>query len=114
MGGPGSGVLRLVMPISHDGPVISCGSGVAVGFDLSRTATIAASRAMAELSAPPAFACIFVRAANPDDVTAALLAAQRTIGAPHSIGCSSSHGVIGGGHGIEDVSAVSVFVASGS
>ena len=94
--------------------VISCGSGVAVGFDLSRTAAIAASRAMAELSAPPAFACVFVRAANPDDVSAALVAAERTIGAPHSIGCSSSHGVIGGGHGIEDVSAVSVFVAAGA
>ncbi|MCZ3386196.1 MAG: FIST C-terminal domain-containing protein [Actinomycetia bacterium] len=93
--------------------MISCGSGVAVGFDLSRAAVIAASRALAELTEPPAFACIFVRAANPDDVAAALLAAQRTIGAPHAIGCSSSHGVIGGGHGIEDVSAVSVFVASG-
>jgi small ligand-binding sensory domain FIST len=100
--------------IGHDEVMVSCGSGVAVGFDLSRTAVIAASRAMAELSAPPEFACIFVRAANPADVAAALAAAQRTIGAPHSIGCSSSHGVIGGGHGIEDVSAVSVFVAAGT
>jgi small ligand-binding sensory domain FIST len=94
--------------------MISCGSGVAVGFDLARTAVIAASRALAELSEPAAFACVFVRAADPDDVAAALLAAQRTIGAPHAIGCSSSHGVIGGGHGIEDVSAVSVFVAAGA
>jgi small ligand-binding sensory domain FIST len=93
--------------------VISCGSGVAVGFDLSRTAVIAASRALAEISEPAVIACVFVRAANPDDVAAALKAAQRTIGARHSIGCSSTHGVIGGGHGIEDVSAVSVFVASG-
>jgi small ligand-binding sensory domain FIST len=100
--------------IGHDGPVISCGSGVAVGFDLARTAVIAASRALAEINEPPAFAGVFVRAANPDDVAAALSAAQRTIGAPHSIGCSSSHGVIGGGHGIEDVSAVSVFVVAGS
>ena len=93
--------------------MITCGSGVAVGFDLARTAVIAASRALAELSEPPVLACVFVRAANPSDVAAALSAAQRTIGARHSIGCSSSHGVIGGGHGIEDVSAVSVFVASG-
>jgi small ligand-binding sensory domain FIST len=93
--------------------VISCGSGVAVGFNLTRTAIIAASRAMAELDGAPVFACVFVRAAGPDDVEAALSAASRTLGAPHSIGCSSSHGVIGGGHGIEDVSAVSVFVASG-
>jgi small ligand-binding sensory domain FIST len=84
-----------------------------VGFDLARTAVIAASRALAEMSEPPALACVFVRAANPDDVASALAAAQRTIGARHSIGCSSSHGVIGGGHGIEDVSAVSVFVAAG-
>ena len=84
-----------------------------MGFDLSRTAVIAASRALAELSEPAVLACVFVRAANPDDVAAALAAAQRTIGAPHAIGCSSTHGVIGGGHGIEDVSAVSVFVASG-
>lgn len=94
--------------------VISCGSGVAVGFDLTRTAVIAASRAMAEVDGPPAFAAVFVHAANPDDVQAALSAASRTVGAPHSIGCTSSHGVIGGGHGIEDVSAVSVFVASGA
>jgi small ligand-binding sensory domain FIST len=100
--------------MGDDGVMISCGSGVAVGFDLARTAVIAASRALAELSEPADFACIFVRAADPDDVAAALLAAQRTIGARHSIGCSSSHGVIGGGHGIEDVSAVSVFVASGA
>lgn len=93
--------------------MISCGSGVAVGFDLARTAVIAASRALSELSEPPVLACVFVRAGNPDDVAAALAAAQRTIGARHSIGCSSSHGVIGGGHGIEDVSAVSVFVAAG-
>lgn len=99
--------------IRHDGPMISCGSGVAVGFDLSRTAVIAASRAMAELSEPAVLACVFVRAADPDDVEAALNAAQRTIGAKHAVGCSSSFGVIGGGHGIEDVSAVSVFVASG-
>ena len=68
-----------------------------MGFDLARTAVIAASRALAEMSEPPAFACVFVRAANPDDVASALAAAQRTIGARHSIGCSSSHGVIGGG-----------------
>ena len=84
-----------------------------MGFDLARTAVIAASRALAEMSEPPVLACVFVRAANPDDVASALAAAQRTIGARHSIGCSSSHGVIGGGHGIEDVSAVSVFVAAG-
>lgn len=94
--------------------MISCGSGVAVGFDLSRTAVIAASRALAELSEPAVLACVFVHAADPNDVAAALAAAQRTIGARHAIGCSSTHGVIGGGHGIEDVSAVSVFVASGS
>jgi small ligand-binding sensory domain FIST len=102
-----------VTGISHHEEVISCGSGVAVGFDLARTAVIAASRAMAELSEPPGLACVFVRAGNPADVASALAAAQRTIGARHSIGCSSSHGVIGGGHGIEDVSAVSVFVAAG-
>ena len=85
-----------------------------MGFDLARTAGIAASRAMAELRAPAAVACVFVHAGAPDDVTAALVAAQRTIGARHAIGCSSTHGVIGGGHGIEDVSAVSVFVAAGA
>jgi small ligand-binding sensory domain FIST len=68
---------------------------------------------MEELSAPAVLACVFVRAAEPDDVETALAAAQRTIGATHAVGCSSSFGVIGGGHGIEDVSAVSVFVAAG-
>ncbi|MEO8106771.1 MAG: FIST N-terminal domain-containing protein [Actinomycetes bacterium] len=113
MGGGDREVVQAWACVGHHEGVISCGSGVAVGFDLARTAVIAASRAMAELSEPPVLACVFVRAGNPSDVASALAAAQRTIGARHSIGCSSSHGVIGGGHGIEDVSAVSVFVAAG-
>ena len=38
------------------------------------------------------------------------MSAAVTTGAASSIGCSATHGVIGGGHGIEDASAVSVFV----
>ena len=90
-----------------------CGSGVAVGFDLTRAAVVATQHALAEIGdARPDLACVFVHGSDPDGVSAALTAAADLAGATTSIGCSASHGVIGGGHGIEDVSAVSVFLAS--
>ncbi|HVQ17854.1 MAG TPA: FIST N-terminal domain-containing protein [Actinomycetes bacterium] len=92
--------------------MVACGSGVAVGFDLTRAAVTATTHALAEIDgAVPDLACVFVHGAESDDVTAALMAASRTAGAAGTIGCTATHGVIGGGHGIEDVSAVSVFVA---
>ncbi|HVQ89254.1 MAG TPA: FIST N-terminal domain-containing protein, partial [Actinomycetes bacterium] len=92
--------------------MVKCGTGVAVGFDLTRVAESAASMAMTELgSLQPDLACVFVHGAAPDDVASALLTAAKIVNATSSIGCSATHGVIGGGHGIEDVSAVSVFVA---
>ena len=91
--------------------VVQCGSGVAVGFDVVRAGEIAAKKAMDEFGeGQPDFACVFVRAPDADDVAGALVTAAATTGAASSIGCSAMHGVIGGGHGIEDVSAVSVFV----
>lgn len=92
--------------------MVACGSGVAVGFDLSRAAMTATQKALAQLGgAVPDLACVFVHGAEPDDVSAALLAAGRAAGASATVGCSASQGVIGGGHGIEDVSAVSVMLA---
>jgi small ligand-binding sensory domain FIST len=93
--------------------VVKCGSGVAVGFELTRVAVSAAQQALAELDGrSPDLACVFVHGSDPEDVSAALSAAGEVAGATTTIGCSASHGVIGGGHGIEDVSAVSVFLAS--
>lgn len=93
--------------------MVKCGSGVAVGFDLSRAAVSATERALAELgSSAPDLACVFVHGSDPGDVAGALTMASDVAGATTTIGCSASHGVIGHGHGIEDVSAVSVFVAS--
>ena len=91
--------------------VTQCGSGVAVGFDVVRAGEVAASKALAEFGdGQPDFACVFVHAPEADDVAGALISAAVTTGATRSIGCSATHGVIGGGHGIEDASAVSVFV----
>ncbi len=92
--------------------MVKCGTGVAVGFDLTRAAQSATTRALKELDgAQPDLACVFVHGAAPDDVGTALATAARVANATSSIGCSATHGVIGGGHGIEDVSAVSVFLA---
>lgn len=93
--------------------MVSCGSGVAVGFDLTRVAMNATLKARENLGGlTPDLACVFVHGALADDVTAALTAACQTAGATATIGCSASQGVIGGGHGIEDVPAVSVLLAS--
>lgn len=92
--------------------VVRCGAAAVVGFDLIRCAVDAAERATAQLDgAAPDLACVFVHGSDPDEVEAALQAAGKQAGADSTIGCSASHGVIGGGHVIEDVSAVSVFVA---
>jgi small ligand-binding sensory domain FIST len=92
--------------------VVKCGTGVAVGFDLTRAAESATDRALREMGgAQPDLACVFVHGAAPEDVAVALATASRIANATSSIGCSATHGVIGGGHGIEDVSAVSVFLA---
>ncbi len=93
--------------------MVTCGSGVAVGFDLPRAATTATLKALAQLGGSSVdLACVFVHGSAPDEVSAALSAAWETAGATTTIGCSASQGVIGGGHGIEDVSAVSVMLAS--
>lgn len=92
--------------------MVRCGSGVAVGFELTHAAMTAATKALSAIGgARPDLACVFVHGSDPIEVAGALTAASDLLGATATVGCSASHGVIGGGHGIEDVSAVSVFVA---
>lgn len=92
--------------------MVRCADGVAVGFDLVRTGEIAAQHALAALGAPrPDLAFVFVSGSDPDEVEGALLAAGRATGAHTVLGCSADDGVIGGRHGIQGASSVSVWVA---
>lgn len=89
-----------------------CADGVAVGFDLARTGEIAAGRALAAMGGQtPDLAFVFVSGADPDEVEGALLRASRTVDATTVLGCSADEGVIGGRHGIQGASSVSVWLA---
>jgi small ligand-binding sensory domain FIST len=91
-------------------PMTRFGDGLALGPDLSAAAREAVGKALAPLSAPPDLVCVFVSAEDPDAVEAAGQAAMEAAGAAAVIGCSAN-GVIGGGHGVEEASAVSAWAA---
>ena len=83
------------------------GDGIGVSSDLVRAAETAVAAALAPLQGRmPDLALVFV--SGPDPAEAGERALELT-GAAATLGCSAQ-GVIGGGRGVEDVSAVSVFV----
>ncbi|MFF5260732.1 FIST N-terminal domain-containing protein [Actinomadura viridis] len=86
------------------------GDGLALGPDLTSAARTAVEKALAPLSAPPDLVCVFVSAEDPEAVEAAGRVAMEAAGARVVMGCSAS-GVIGGGHGVEEASAVSAWAA---
>jgi small ligand-binding sensory domain FIST len=90
--------------------MVRFGDGLALGPDLTAAAHTAVRKALAPLSAPPDLVCVFVSADDPDAVEAAGLAAMEAAGARTVLGCSAN-GVIGGGHGVEEASAVSAWAA---
>ena len=92
--------------------MVRCADGVAVGFDLVRTGEIAAEHARAALGdARPDLAFVFVSGSDPEEVEGALLRTGVATGAATVLGCSADDGVIGGRHGIQGASSVSVWLA---
>ncbi|MFB4313001.1 FIST N-terminal domain-containing protein [Actinomadura sp. 21ATH] len=86
------------------------GDGLALGPDLGAAARTAVEKALAPLTAPPDLVCVFVSAEDPAAVEEAGRAAMAAAGGAVVLGCSAD-GVIGGGHGIEEASAVSAWAA---
>jgi small ligand-binding sensory domain FIST len=86
------------------------GDGLGLGADLVKAAEQAVEAALAPLRGrTPDLAMVFVSGPDPDAVSSAAERAMGLIGASASLGCSAG-GVIGGDQGVEDVSAVSVWV----
>lgn len=83
------------------------GDGLGLGTDLVKAAEQAVAAALAPLRGrTPDLAMVFVSGPDPE---AAAERAMGLIGASATLGCSAG-GVIGGDQGVEDVSAVSVWV----
>jgi len=86
------------------------GDGIGVGSDLVQAAEVAVAAALLPLAGrTPDLAVVFV-SGDPADITKAGERACELTGAAATVGCSAV-GVIGGDQGLEDASAVSVFVA---
>jgi small ligand-binding sensory domain FIST len=86
------------------------GDGIGIGPDLVEAAETAVAQALAPLGGRrPDLAVVFV-SGDPDALSRAGERASELLGAPATVGCSAG-GVIGGGQGVESVSAVSVFAA---
>ncbi len=86
------------------------GDGLALGPDLSSAAVSAVEQALAPLSAAPDLVCVFVPGDDPDEIEAAVVAAEQAAGPTMLLGCSAS-GVIGAGRGVEERGAVSAWAA---
>ncbi|HET9257467.1 MAG TPA: FIST N-terminal domain-containing protein [Pseudonocardiaceae bacterium] len=87
------------------------GDGLAVGPDLLAAAESAVARALAPLRGQrPDLLCVFVCGADPATAESVGRRAMEVAGAGMALGCSAG-GVIGGGRGVEDQGAVSVFAA---
>jgi small ligand-binding sensory domain FIST len=86
------------------------GDGIGLGSDLVAAAEAAVAQALAPLGGrTPDLAVVFV-SGDPGELDRAGERAAELAGATAPFGCSAG-GVIGGGQGVESVSAVSVFVA---
>ena len=88
-----------------------CGDGLAVDADLATAAEAATRQALEPLRGrSPDLQFTFVCGPEPDDVAGALERSAAVSGAATALGCSAG-GVIGGGRGVELMSAVSVWAA---
>ncbi|MCW2887704.1 MAG: hypothetical protein JWL58_4566 [Streptosporangiaceae bacterium] len=86
------------------------GDGLALGPDLLSAAESAVQQAVAPLVGRPDLLCVFVTGEDPDEVEEAARRAMAVADARTVVGCSAA-GVIGGGRGEEEASAVSVWAA---
>lgn len=86
------------------------GDGLGVSSDLVEAAEQAVAAALAPLKGrTPDLAVVFASGSDPDALAAAGERACELTGATATLGCTAG-GVIGGGRGIEDAAAVSVWV----
>ncbi|MUL39745.1 histidine kinase [Streptomonospora sp. PA3] len=86
------------------------GDALATGADLVSAAERAVQEATRGLDAPADLLCFFVCGADPDEVTLAGERAMALAGGAVTLGCSAT-GVVGGGRGVEEQGAVSVWAA---
>jgi len=84
---------------------------LACDADLGVAAELAATDALGRLDAPPDLAVVFVCGSDPDETEVALLRASELCGAATTVGATSATGVLGGGRGVEQANAVSVWAA---
>lgn len=86
------------------------GDGLGRSTDLVQAAEQAVAQALAPLRGRvPDLAVVFASGADADELAAAGERACELTGARATLGCTAA-GVIGGGHGVEDAAAVSVWV----
>lgn len=85
--------------------------GLAVGADLVAAAESAVRQALSRLSGAADLVCFFVCGEDPDEVTLAGLRAMAVAQDAKVIGCSAT-GVVGDGHGVELMPAVSAWAAT--
>ncbi|GAA2604493.1 FIST N-terminal domain-containing protein [Actinomadura fulvescens] len=86
------------------------GDGLALGPDLPNAAESAVKQALSPLEAPPDLVCVFISTSDPDELESAAYRAMNVADGAVVLGCSAS-GVIGGGRGVEEDSAVSAWAA---
>ena len=98
--------------LAHDGSVARSADALAADADLGVAAEKAAVDALTGLDTEPDLAVVFVCGSDPDETEVALLRASDVCGAATTIGATSAAGVLGGGTGLEQANAVSVWLAS--
>ncbi|MDT0304541.1 FIST signal transduction protein [Streptomonospora wellingtoniae] len=86
------------------------GDALATGADLVSAAERAVLEATRALDAPADLICFFVSGADPEEVTLAGTRVMALAGDAVTLGCSAT-GVVGGGRGVEEQGAVSVWAA---
>ncbi|MCY9787684.1 FIST C-terminal domain-containing protein [Nocardiopsis sp. EMB25] len=86
------------------------GDALTTGADLVNAAERAVRAALEQVEGPVDLLCFFVSGADPDEVTLAGRRVMELAPGAVAVGCSST-GVIGGGRGVEDQGAVSVWCA---
>ena len=106
------GTVRALGLVAHHGGVARSADALAADADLGVAAEKAAVDALARLDRRPDLAVVFVCGTDSDETEVALLRASDVLGATTTLGATSASGVLGGGTGLEQANAVSVWLGS--
>ncbi|MGW5879192.1 FIST signal transduction protein [Nocardiopsis terrae] len=90
--------------------MVRFGDALTTGADLVNAAERAVLQALEQMDGPADLVCFFVSGADPEEVTLAGKRVMELAGDAVTLGCSAT-GVIGGGRGVQDQGAVSVWSA---